>query len=170
MTSSPLVAHENVIIGNTVLYGATGGRLFAAGQAGERFAVRNSGAHAVVEGCGANGAEYMTGGIAVILGPVGDNFAAGMTGGMAFVYDLAGDFAARVNAETVIWQKIATPHWEGVLRALVEEHARETQSRFAERLLTDWEHEVERFWQVVPKEMLGRLPAPLSLEPVRAAE
>jgi len=170
MTSSPLVAHENVIIGNTVLYGATSGRLFAAGQAGERFAVRNSGAHAVVEGCGANGAEYMTGGIAVILGPVGDNFAAGMTGGMAFVYDLAGDFAARVNAETVIWQRVATPHWESALRALVEEHARETQSRFAERLLTDWAHEVERFWQVVPKEMLGRLPAPLTLEPVRAAE
>ena len=80
-------AETNTIIGNTVLYGATAGKLFAAGQAGERFAVRNSGAEAVVEGCGSNGCEYMTGGIAVILGAVGDNFAAGMTGGMAFVYD-----------------------------------------------------------------------------------
>ncbi|MFQ5785788.1 MAG: glutamate synthase large subunit, partial [Alphaproteobacteria bacterium] len=85
--SSPLVGHQNTIIGNTVLYGATAGKLFAAGQAGERFAVRNSGALAVVEGCGSNGCEYMTGGGAVVLGAVGDNFAAGMTGGMAFVYD-----------------------------------------------------------------------------------
>src|SRR6202035_2147352 len=87
MTSSPLVASENTIIGNTVLYGATAGKLFAAGQAGERFAVRNSGATTVIEGCGSNGCEYMTGGMAAILGRVGDNFAAGMTGGMAFVYD-----------------------------------------------------------------------------------
>src|SRR5262249_22899760 len=85
--SSPLATQANVILGNTVLYGATAGRLFAAGQAGERFAVRNSGADVVVEGCGANGCAYMTGGTAVILGPVGDNFAAGMSGGMAFVYD-----------------------------------------------------------------------------------
>ena len=79
------MAHENTIVGNTVLYGATAGKLFAAGQAGERFCVRNSGATVVVEGCGSNGCEYMTGGTAVILGPVGDNFGAGMTGGMAFV-------------------------------------------------------------------------------------
>ena len=87
-------ANENTIIGNTVLYGATAGKLFAAGQAGERFAVRNSGATAVVEGCGSNGCEYMTGGTAVILGAVGDNFGAGMTGGMAFVYDPDGDVRA----------------------------------------------------------------------------
>jgi glutamate synthase (NADPH/NADH) large chain len=86
--SSRCVSHENTIIGNTVLYGATAGKLFAAGQAGERFAVRNSGADAVVEGCGSNGCEYMTGGTVVILGPVGDNFGAGFTGGMAFVYDV----------------------------------------------------------------------------------
>ena len=97
LVSSPLVASENAIIGNTCLYGATAGKLFAAGQAGERFAVRNSGAITVVEGCGANGCEYMTGGIAVILGPVGDNFAAGMTGGMAFVYDPDGAVAERIN-------------------------------------------------------------------------
>ena len=94
-TSSPLISSENTIIGNVVLYGATGGKLFAAGQAGERFCVRNSGARAVVEGCGSNGCEYMTGGIAVILGPVGDNFAAGMTGGMAFVYDPDATFERR---------------------------------------------------------------------------
>ena len=84
---SPLVAAENTIIGNTVLYGATDGYLFAAGRAGERFAVRNSGAKVVVEGCGSNGCEYMTGGIAVILGTIGANFGAGMTGGMAYLYD-----------------------------------------------------------------------------------
>ena len=84
---SNLVSHQNTIIGNTVLYGATSGKLFAAGKAGERFAVRNSGAISVVEGCDSNGCEYMTGGSVIILGEVGDNFAAGMTGGIAFVYD-----------------------------------------------------------------------------------
>jgi glutamate synthase (NADPH/NADH) large chain len=168
MTSSPLIAQQNTIIGNTVLYGATAGRLFAAGQAGERFAVRNSGASVVVEGCGSNGCEYMTGGTAVVLGPVGDNFAAGMTGGMAFVYDAAGEFPARVNAETVVWQRLAAPYWEGALKALVEEHARETQSRFAQALLADWPRAVAHFWQVVPKEMLSRLPEPLTLAPARA--
>jgi glutamate synthase (NADPH) large chain len=164
MVSSPLVAHQNTIIGNTVLYGATAGRLFAAGQAGERFAVRNSGASVVVEGCGSNGCEYMTGGVVAILGAVGDNFAAGMTGGMAFVHDAEDRFALRANGETVVWQRIETPHWEGVLKSLIEEHVRETQSRFAEQLLVDWDREVGRFWQVVPKEMLTRLPAPLKAE------
>ncbi len=170
MVSSPLLAHQNAIIGNTVLYGATAGKLFAAGQAGERLAVRNSGAELVVEGAGANGCEYMTGGTAVILGPIGDNFAAGMTGGMAFVYDAADEFPARVNGETVIWQRLAAPYWESRLRDLVEEHLRETQSRFAQQLLADWPRERERFWQVVPKEMLTRLPAPLThAEPQAAA-
>jgi glutamate synthase (NADPH) large chain len=169
MVSSPLIAHQNTVVGNTVLYGATAGTLFAAGQAGERFAVRNSGARAVVEGCGSNGCEYMTGGTIVILGKVGDNFAAGMTGGMAFVYDAGDEFPARVNGESVIWQRVQTPHWEGVLRALVEEHARDSQSRFAQQLLLDWERELRRFWQVVPKEMLTRLPAPLALAAPQAA-
>ncbi|HUK00076.1 MAG TPA: glutamate synthase large subunit [Stellaceae bacterium] len=169
MVSSPLIAHQNTVVGNTVLYGATAGTLFAAGQAGERFAVRNSGARAVVEGCGSNGCEYMTGGTIVILGKVGDNFAAGMTGGMAFVYDAGDEFPSRVNGESVIWQRVQTPHWEGVLRALVEEHARESQSRFAQQLLLDWERELRRFWQVVPKEMLARLPAPLALAAPQAA-
>ncbi len=162
MTASPLASNENAIIGNTVLYGATAGRLFAAGQAGERFAVRNSGADVVVEGCGSNGCEYMTGGVAVILGRIGDNFAAGMTGGMAFVYDPANGFEQRVNPDSVVWQRIDSAHWEGVLRALVQDHVSETQSRYAARLLNDWAMEVEKFWQVVPKEMLSRLEHPLS--------
>ena len=110
--SSPLVPETNAIIGNTVLYGATAGKLFACGRAGERFAVRNSGADTVVEGVGSNGCEYMTGGTAVILGAIGVNFAAGMTGGMAFVYDPEDVFTLKVNPETVSWQRIDHPHWE----------------------------------------------------------
>ncbi len=87
---------------------------------------------------------------------------------MAYIYDAADEFPHRVNPETVIWQRIATPHWAGVLKALIEEHVRETQSRFAEQILVDWEFEVRRFWQVVPKEMLKRLPQPLGLEEKRA--
>ncbi|HEY8015487.1 MAG TPA: glutamate synthase-related protein, partial [Dongiaceae bacterium] len=123
LPSSPLATQANVIIGNTCLYGATAGRLFAAGQAGERFAVRNSGAQVVIEGCGSNGCEYMTGGVAVILGDVGENFGAGMTGGMAFVYDAADNFETVVNPDTVVWQRVATAYWDGVLRDLVAEHA-----------------------------------------------
>ncbi len=117
MVSSPLASQDNTIIGNTVLYGATCGRLFAAGQAGERFAVRNSGATVVVEGCGANGCEYMTGGIAVVLGPVGANFGAGMTGGMAFVYDADDSFERRANPRHASsGSACASAHWEAVLR------------------------------------------------------
>ncbi len=160
-TSSPLASNENTIIGNVVLYGATSGKLFAAGQAGERFCVRNSGARAVVEGCGSNGCEYMTGGIAVILGPVGDNFAAGMTGGMAFVYDPDASFESRVNADTVVWQRIASTYWESECRALVAEHHVETRSRYSERLLADWTLEIGNFWQICPREMISRLAHPL---------
>jgi glutamate synthase (NADPH/NADH) large chain len=165
MASSPLVTNRNTIIGNTVLYGATAGRLFAAGQAGERFCVRNSDAIAVVEGCGSNGCEYMTGGTVVILGPIGPNFAAGMTGGMAFVHDAEDDLPALINPDSVIYQRIETEYWEGVVGDLIAEHVRETQSRFAEQLLIDWRHEKARFWQVVPKEMLERLEQPLRTEP-----
>ena len=164
-TASKMSSNENTIIGNTVLYGATAGRLFAAGQAGERFAVRNSGATVVVEGCGSNGCEYMTNGTAVVLGEVGDNFAAGMTGGMAFVYDAAGNFASRINDDTVFYQRIQVAHWEAVLKALIEEHVRETQSRFAERLLINWDREAARFWQVVPHEMVARYDHPVIAEP-----
>ena len=150
--SSQLVSNENVIIGNTVLYGATSGALYAAGQAGERFAVRNSGAVAVVEGCGSNGCEYMTGGTVVVLGPVGDNFGAGFTGGTAFVYDKRGDFELRVNPETLGWDRVAGAKADAELRALVEAHARETSSRFAALLLHEWSDAVRHFWHVVPKE------------------
>ncbi|CAN1566748.1 glutamate synthase subunit alpha [Caulobacteraceae bacterium] len=163
--SPHLVSPEsNAIIGNTCLYGATAGKLFAAGQAGERFAVRNSGATTVVEGCGANGCEYMTGGAAVILGPTGGNFGAGMTGGMAYVLDMAGRFEGRVNTDSVIVQRLSSPHWEEHLRRLVTEHAHETGSAFAAGLLRDWDRMRDLFWQVCPKEMAGRLDHPLQAE------
>ena len=113
---SNIISKDNTIIGNTVLYGATSGFLFAAGQAGERFAVRNSGATAVVEGCGSNGCEYMTGGTIVVLGDVGDNFGAGMTGGMGFIYDPENVFENKANPETIVWQKLETDYWKNNLK------------------------------------------------------
>jgi glutamate synthase (NADPH/NADH) large chain len=159
--SSTLQSQHNTIVGNTVLYGATAGALYAAGQAGERFAVRNSGAVAVVEGCGSNGCEYMTGGTVVILGQVGDNFGAGFTGGMAFVYDPENLFRVRVNPDSLGWQRLGSAHWSGVLRGLVEAHARETHSRYASRLLHDWDRVLPHFWQVVPKDFVKFLAHPL---------
>lgn len=156
-SSSLLPSHENSIIGNTVLYGATAGRVFAAGLAGERFAVRNSGARAVIEGCGVNGCEYMTGGIAVILGEVGANFGAGMTGGMAYIYDPDNLAPQRINPDSIILQRLEVPFYEDGLKALIEEHFEETNSRRAEEILRDWETAKNAFWQVVPKEMLDKL-------------
>jgi glutamate synthase (NADPH/NADH) large chain len=170
MVSSPLESRDNTIIGNTVLYGATAGRLFAAGQAGERFAVRNSGAEVVVEGCGANGCEYMTGGTAVILGRVGENFGAGMTGGMAFIYDERDEFERRVNPESVVWQRVQSPYWETRLKSLVAMHAVSTDSKWSNALLEDWDRVIGRFWQVCPKEMLSRLSHPLVAGEAVAAE
>ncbi|WP_353211849.1 glutamate synthase-related protein, partial [Rhodovarius sp.] len=167
--SSTLVWNENTIIGNTCLYGATAGELFAAGQAGERFAVRNSGATAVVEGTGANACEYMTGGTVVILGATGDNFGAGFTGGSAFIHDADLTFEKRLNPETLLWQRLASAHWEGVLKGLIERHVAETGSRFAARLLNDWAAERESFWHVVPKEYAKYLPRPMA-EVSQAAE
>ncbi|SEM69989.1 glutamate synthase (NADPH) large subunit [Sphingomonas gellani] len=167
--SSPLKSQENTILGNTVLYGATSGRLFAAGQAGERFAVRNSGATVVVEGCGANGCEYMTGGTAVVLGGVGANFGAGMTGGMAFVYDPDGAFDRRANPDSIVWRRLSSRHWEGLLHQLVCDHAAATDSRWSKGLRDDWDRVSGDFWQVVPKEMLTRLGHPLEDEPVSVA-
>jgi glutamate synthase (NADPH/NADH) large chain len=169
--TSPLEAQRNVIIGNTVLYGATAGKFFAAGQAGERFAVRNSGALAVVEGCGSNGCEYMTGGAVAVLGPVGDNFAAGMTGGSAFVYDATDNFLNVVNGDTVVWQRVETAYWERLLHGLVTEHQALTASKFAETLLRDWARALPKFWQIVPKDLIaiGALPAPTKRETARAA-
>jgi len=162
--SSPLVAHENTIIGNTVLYGATDGYLFAAGRAGERFAVRNSGANVVVEGCGSNGCEYMTGGVAIILGSIGANFAAGMTGGMAYVHDPDGKARRLMNMDGIVTCPVTVDHWEAQLKGLIEAHVRETGSRRATDILDHWALERTHFVQVCPKEMLVHLPVPLSLE------
>ncbi|MWD26822.1 glutamate synthase large subunit [Aquicoccus sp. SCR17] len=162
--ASPLVAADNTIIGNTVLYGATGGYLFAAGRAGERFAVRNSGAHVVVEGCGSNGCEYMTGGMAVILGPVGANFGAGMTGGMAYLYDPEGQASKMLNTETLVTCPVTSDHWMGELEALIRRHIDETGSRRALDILQHWDSEQGNFLQVCPKEMLDKIPHPLGIE------
>ena len=159
---SPLVASENTIIGNTVLYGATAGYLFAAGRAGERFAVRNSGAKTVVEGCGSNGCEYMTGGISVILGSIGANFGAGMTGGMAYLYDPKDSTAPMMNMETLVTCSVTAPHWEQELKDLVIRHANETGSLKAADILQHWDQERHNFIQVCPKEMLVHLPASLN--------
>jgi glutamate synthase (NADPH) large chain len=156
-------AHRlGAIIGNTCLYGATSGKLFAAGLAGERFAVRNSGATAVIEGAGANACEYMTGGTVVILGNLGDNFGAGMTGGMAFVYDAEDRFEAMANPDTIVWQRLSSKHWEETLVALIDEHVKRTGSPRAAELLTNWKAARGRFWQICPKEMLPRLKHALS--------
>jgi glutamate synthase domain-containing protein 2/glutamate synthase domain-containing protein 3 len=142
-------AEENVIVGNTVLYGATAGRAFFRGLAGERFAVRNSGADTVVEGIGDHGCEYMTGGRVVVLGPTGRNFAAGMSGGVAYVWDVAGDFAARCNTELVGLDDFDEAD-ERSLHALIDEHHRRTGSPVAEKILANWEVELPRFVKVMP--------------------
>ena len=162
--ASPLTASENTIIGNTVLYGATDGYLFAAGRAGERFAVRNSGAKVVIEGCGSNGCEYMTGGVAVILGEIGANFGAGMTGGMAYLYDPNGIAAKMMNMETLVTCPVTVAYWEDQLKGLIERHLAETGSRRAADILQHWEQEAGHFVQVCPKEMLIHIPHPLTLE------
>ena len=106
----------------------------------------------------------MTGGTIAILGPVGDNFAAGMTGGMAFVYDTDASLVSNINPDTVVYHRIQSPHWEQILNELVTAHWRETQSRFAARLLVDWDRELRRFWQVVPKEMMDKLKHPVLIQ------
>lgn len=146
----------DAIIGNTCLYGATSGTLFAAGRAGGRFAVRNSGARTVVEGCSANGCEYMTGGIAVILGSVGNNFAAGMTGGQAFVFDETGDFEDFVNPDSVALHRFDNDS-ERICKQLIEGHAAATRSPEAQRILGGWKQMRHKFWTVAPLEILSRI-------------
>jgi glutamate synthase domain-containing protein 3 len=143
------VPEENVIVGNTVLYGATRGRAFFRGLAGERFAVRNSGALAVVEGVGDHGCEYMTGGRVVVLGSTGRNFAAGMSGGVAYVYDEHGTFANRCNMALVSFEEMDDDD-VAELRALVVEHQRRTGSTVAADLLEDWDRSLELFVKVMP--------------------
>jgi glutamate synthase domain-containing protein 2/glutamate synthase domain-containing protein 1/glutamate synthase domain-containing protein 3 len=143
-------SHENVIVGNTVFYGATGGEVFISGLAGERFAVRNSGAVAVVEGVGDHGCEYMTGGIVVVLGPTGYNFAAGMSGGIAYVYDETEMFGTRCNLDMVDLESVWTDEDKDRLRSLVGRHALYTASRRAIRLLEDWDAHLALFVKVMP--------------------
>ncbi|NLI26163.1 MAG: glutamate synthase large subunit, partial [Acetobacter sp.] len=150
--SATLVSNKNSIIGNTVLYGATSGALYAAGLAGERFAVRNSGAVAVVEGCGSNACEYMTGGMIAILGEIGDNFGAGFTGGMAFVYDPDRTFEKKVNPETLWWGEVRSGEWQQRLRELVETHVAETNSAYGQMLLHKWDEVLPDFWHIVPRD------------------
>jgi len=168
-TSSTLQTKDNVIIGNTVLYGATSGYLYAAGTAGDRFCVRNSGAQAIIEGCGDNGCEYMTGGNAIILGSVGNNFAAGMTGGMAFVYDKHGTLPVRINLDDVIYQQQMTHYWEDYLLNKIRVHCQITQSNHAKNLIDNWEKEKFLFWQIIPKEMINKFEKPVLLDIIKTA-
>jgi len=145
------VAHKNIILGNTALYGATGGQLFAAGCAGERFAVRNSGALAVVEGVGAHACEYMTGGMVVILGETGQNFGAGMSSGVAYVLDMRGTFGGRCNTELVELQRIDDPREMEALRTVIQWHHKKTRSWRAAQLLAEWSRMYRAFWRVAPR-------------------
>ncbi len=151
--SAGFAAEDNILIGNVALYGATGGEVFVRGQAGERFAVRNSGVHAVVEGVGDHGCEYMTGGVVVVLGDTGRNFAAGMSGGVAYVLDEDGLFAQkRCNPEMVDVEPVETDDDRAQLRSLVERHAVYTDSAVARRLLAIWDEALPRFVKVMPIE------------------
>jgi glutamate synthase domain-containing protein 3 len=152
------LAEENVIAGNTVLYGATAGRAFFRGLVGERFAVRNSGASAVVEGVGDHGCEYMTGGIVAVLGPTGRNFAAGMSGGIAYVLDADDSFARRCNTQLVALEPLEDDD-AATLLALVEEHAERTGSPVAAGLLADWTVALASFVKVMPNDYRRALEA-----------
>ena len=154
------VWHHNVILGNTALYGATAGELYAAGRAGERFAVRNSGARAVVEGVGDHGCEYMTGGLVVVLGKTGRNFGAGMTGGVAYVYDRLSRLPERANTQLVCLRKVERAEDRAELLAMLERHAASrTGSRRATEILEGWESHLPLFWKVAPVEQVAALEA-----------
>jgi glutamate synthase (NADPH/NADH) large chain len=155
---APFRADDQVIVGNVVLYGATRGRAFFNGRAGERFAVRNSGARTVVEGVGDHGCEYMTGGQVIILGTTGRNFAAGMSGGMAYVFDEDALFEARCNKEMVELETMDASDAE-IVRGLLEEHVQRTGSRKAVELLDCWEAVIPKFVKVVPSEYRRALEA-----------
>jgi len=142
-------SNENIIIGNVALYGAVRGYGFFRGTAAERFCVRNSGAHVVIEGVGDHGCEYMTGGRAVILGPTGRNFGAGMSGGIAYVYDTVGDFAGKVNPGMVELMKLENEDEIAQVHALIQSHLDYTGSEVATAILDDWEENLKRFHKVI---------------------
>ncbi|WP_198513421.1 glutamate synthase large subunit [Confluentibacter lentus] len=147
-----IVPEDNVIIGNVALYGATSGEIYINGKAGERFCVRNSGAKAVVEGIGDHGCEYMTGGIAVILGEVGRNFGAGMSGGIAYIYDSKNTFKKQCNTEGLNLDPVIEPADITILKGLIENHYNYTLSPQAQRILEKWETELPKFIKVLPEE------------------
>ncbi|MBA3415038.1 MAG: glutamate synthase large subunit [Chloroflexia bacterium] len=149
------VTTPQTIAGNTILYGATGGSVYLAGAAGERFGVRNSGARAVVEGVGDHGCEYMTGGEVVVLGPTGRNFGAGMTNGVAYVYDPAGHFPDQINGESVLIEPLRPENDSAGIRSLIERHADLTGSVHARTILDNWSTERSRFWTVIPREAVS---------------
>jgi glutamate synthase (ferredoxin) len=152
-------AEENIIIGNVALYGATSGELFVRGVAGERFAVRNSGVHTVVEGIGDHGCEYMTGGKVVVLGTTGRNFAAGMSGGEAYILDETGDFATRCNKSMVDIEPVTDEDDIDSLRALIQKHADITLSQKANKILADWKGYLPKFVKVMPRDYKRMLQA-----------
>ena len=149
---SPFVPEDNIVIGNVALYGATGGEAFVRGLAGERFCVRNSGAHAVVEGVGDHGCEYMTGGRVVVIGRTGRNFAAGMSGGVAYVLDLDGDFQRRCNREMVDLEPLEQPADVQLVGDLIDRHVAYTGSAHAAKILANWRAMQARFVKVMPKD------------------
>jgi glutamate synthase (NADPH) large chain len=150
---SRFAPEENIIIGNVALYGATSGEAFFNGMAGERFAVRNSGATAVVEGVGDHGCEYMTNGLVLVLGSCGRNFAAGMSGGIAYVFDERGDFTQeRCNLESVDLEPLLDPHDAQVVKTLIVRHLELTWSQRAKWLLDNWQEAVPRFIKIFPHE------------------
>jgi glutamate synthase domain-containing protein 3 len=148
-------SHENSIMGNTCLYGATDGFVFAAGQAGERFAIRNSGVQAVVEGLGDHGCEYMTNGVVVVLGEVGRNFGAGMSGGIAFIYDVNQTFPSLYNKDMLVIDRLAdsSSEDEDHLFELIKEHATQTGSTFASYIIENWEAQRGYFWKAMPAQL-----------------
>jgi glutamate synthase (ferredoxin) len=148
--AATFVPEENILIGNVALYGATSGEAYFRGVAGERFAVRNSGAHAVVEAVGDHGCEYMTGGRVVVIGPTGRNFAAGMSGGIAYVLDEGGTFATRCNKEMVGLGKLDDPEEIKLVSSLLSRHARYTGSKRAEEILASWSRWVGYFVRAMP--------------------
>ena len=157
-----LVEHQNIACGNVALYGATSGSLFVNGIAGERFAVRNSGASAVVEGVGDHGCEYMTGGVVVVLGKTGKNFGAGMSGGVAFVLDEDGAFSGRFNPDSADLEPLDDHDAEQVQK-LLRDHAVHTQSTRAQHLLNHWEDHRGLFVKVFPREYKRALHKPTQL-------
>jgi glutamate synthase (NADPH/NADH) large chain/glutamate synthase (ferredoxin) len=166
------VAEDNIIAGNVVLFGATSGQMFLRGQVGERFAVRNSGAHAVVEGVGDHGCEYMTGGRVVILGPTGRNFAAGMSGGIGYVYDPNDVLADNLNAEMVEIEDMGGVDSEDAefVCEMIQAHVDATDSAVGQRILADWNNELGSFKKVMPRDYKRVLQAIADAEKTGADE